>query len=84
MTDTAERPTAPPSGGSGLDSFFKLSERGTSVGTEIRAGATTFLVMAYIIFVNPNILGAAGFDAAAARLRLSSEARASASFPSAA
>jgi AGZA family xanthine/uracil permease-like MFS transporter len=65
MTDTAERPTAPPSGGSGLDSFFKLSERGTSVGTEIRAGATTFLVMAYIIFVNPNILGAAGFDAAA-------------------
>jgi AGZA family xanthine/uracil permease-like MFS transporter len=65
MTDTAERPKAPPSGGSGFDSFFKLSERGTSVGIEMRAGVTTFLVMAYIIFVNPNILGAAGFDAAA-------------------
>jgi adenine/guanine/hypoxanthine permease len=66
MTDTKERAPAPPSGGgSGLDSFFKLTERGTSVGTEIRAGFTTFLVMAYIIFVNPNILSAAGFDAAA-------------------
>ncbi|HET8739671.1 MAG TPA: NCS2 family permease [Acidimicrobiia bacterium] len=61
MTDTQERAPAPPSGGggSGLDSFFKLTERGTTVGTEIRAGLTTFLVMAYIIFVNPNILSAA-------------------------
>lgn len=66
MTDTQERAPAPPSGGgSGLDSYFKLTERGTSVGTEIRAGVTTFLVMAYIIFVNPSILSAAGFDAAA-------------------
>ncbi|HEX2765178.1 MAG TPA: NCS2 family permease [Candidatus Limnocylindria bacterium] len=40
----------------GLDSFFKLSERGTTVGTEVKAGITTFLVMAYIIFLNPNIL----------------------------
>jgi adenine/guanine/hypoxanthine permease len=63
MTDTQERPKAP-AGGSGLDSFFKLSERGTSVGTEVRAGFTTFLVMAYIIFVNPSILSAAGFDEA--------------------
>jgi AGZA family xanthine/uracil permease-like MFS transporter len=62
MTDTAKRSS---SGGSGLDSYFHLSERGTSVGTEVRAGATTFLVMAYIIFVNPNILGAAGLDPAA-------------------
>src|SRR5690606_7788031 len=60
MTDTQERPKAP-TGGGGLDSFFKLSERGTTVGTEIRAGVTTFLVMAYILFVNANILGAAGF-----------------------
>jgi AGZA family xanthine/uracil permease-like MFS transporter len=66
MTDTQERAPAPPSGGgSGLDSYFKLTERGTSVGTEIRAGLTTFLVMAYIIFVNPSILSAAGFDGAA-------------------
>lgn len=49
-------------GGSGLDSYFKLSERGSSVGTEVRAGVTTFLVMSYIIFVNPSILSAAGFD----------------------
>jgi adenine/guanine/hypoxanthine permease len=59
MADTAQRA---PSGGSGLDSFFKLSERGTSVATEVRAGVATFLVMAYIIFVNPSILGAAGLD----------------------
>ncbi len=62
MTDTAKRS---PSGGSGLDSYFHLSERGTSLGTEVRAGVTTFLVMAYIIFVNPSILGAAGLDPAA-------------------
>jgi len=65
MTETKERAPAPPSGGSGLDSFFKLTERGTSVGVEIRAGVTTFLVMAYIIFVNPSILGNAGLDPAA-------------------
>lgn len=65
MPDTQERAPAPPSGGSGLDSYFKLTERGTSVGTEIRAGVTTFLVMAYIIFVNPTILSAAGLDPAA-------------------
>jgi AGZA family xanthine/uracil permease-like MFS transporter len=68
MTDTVERPPASPSGGragGGLDEYFKLSERGTSVGTEIRAGVTTFLVMAYIIFVNPSILSATGLDAGA-------------------
>ena len=62
MADTAQRA---PAGRSGLDGFFKLSERGTSVATEIRAGVATFLVMAYIIFVNPSILGAAGLDPAA-------------------
>ena len=60
MADTAQRD--PERGLSGLDSFFKLSERGTNVATEIRAGLATFLVMAYIIFVNPSILGAAGLD----------------------
>lgn len=59
MSDTAQRA---PSGGSGLDSFFKLTERGTTVATEVRAGLATFLVMSYIIFVNPSILGAAGLD----------------------
>ena len=46
----------------GLDSYFKVSERGSSVGTEIRAGITTFLVMAYILFVNADILSATGLD----------------------
>ncbi len=50
---------------SGLDSYFKITERGSSVGTEIRAGITTFLVMAYIILVNPGILGVTGLDPAA-------------------
>lgn len=45
-----------------LESVFKLRERGTTVKTEVIAGATTFLTMAYIIFVNPNILSAAGMD----------------------
>jgi AGZA family xanthine/uracil permease-like MFS transporter len=62
MTDTVDRTKSSGSGGSGLDSYFKLTERGTSVGTEIKAGVTTFLVMAYIIFVNPGILSAAGLD----------------------
>jgi adenine/guanine/hypoxanthine permease len=65
MTDTADRTDSRTSGPSGLDSYFKLTERGTSVGTEVRAGLTTFLVMAYIIFVNPSILSAAGFDGGA-------------------
>ena len=46
----------------GIASYFKLAERGTSLGTEVRAGVTTFMVMAYIIFLNPQILSAAGLD----------------------
>ena len=42
---------------SGLDRFFKISERGSSVRTEIVAGVATWLTMAYILFVNPAILG---------------------------
>ena len=38
--------------------YFKFAERGTNIITESRAGLTTFMVMAYIIFVNPSILGA--------------------------
>jgi AGZA family xanthine/uracil permease-like MFS transporter len=43
-----------------LETFFKLKENGTDVRTELIAGLTTFLTMAYIIFVNPQILGTAG------------------------
>ena len=49
-----------------LERFFKLSEHGTSVRTEVIAGATTFVTMAYIIFVNPQLMAAAGMDASAA------------------
>ncbi|MFQ9490259.1 MAG: hypothetical protein ACLR0N_04280 [Bilophila wadsworthia] len=43
-----------------LERVFKLSEKGTTVKTEILAGLTTFVAMAYIIFVNPSILADAG------------------------
>jgi AGZA family xanthine/uracil permease-like MFS transporter len=50
-----------------IASFFKFAERGTSWATEIRAGVTTFMVMAYIIFLNPNIIaGPLGLDPVAA------------------
>ena len=45
-----------------LSSYFKLAENGTTVRTEILAGITTFLTMAYITFVNPAILSDAGMD----------------------
>ena len=45
-----------------VESYFKFAERGTTLGTEVRAGVTTFMVMAYIIFLNPGILAAAGLD----------------------
>ncbi|NMM64184.1 NCS2 family permease [Clostridium sp. P21] len=45
-----------------LNSFFKLSENNTNVKTEILAGITTFITMAYIIFVNPSILMQAGIN----------------------
>ncbi len=43
-----------------LERYFGLSQRGTDVRTEVTAGATTFLTMAYIAFVNPQILSDAG------------------------
>jgi AGZA family xanthine/uracil permease-like MFS transporter len=49
-----------------IANWFKFAERKTDLGTEVRAGLTTFLVMAYIIFVNPSILAAAGIDKNAA------------------
>ena len=45
---------------SNLDRFFKLSHRGSNLRTEVRAGLTTFLMMAYILLVNPQILSEAG------------------------
>ena len=45
-----------------LQSFFKLEEHGTDVKTEVLAGITTFMTMAYILAVNPGILSDAGMD----------------------
>ena len=42
---------------SGLDRFFHISERGSTVATEVRAGVVTFFAMAYIVLLNPLILG---------------------------
>jgi AGZA family xanthine/uracil permease-like MFS transporter len=47
---------------SALDRWFHLAEAGTTVRTEVVAGATTFVAMAYILFVQPTVLGAAGMD----------------------
>src|SRR5436853_183896 len=56
MSDTA-------SGSGGfLERQFRLRENGTDARTEFIAGATTFLTMVYIVFVNPQILGNAGMD----------------------
>ena len=45
-----------------FEKLFKLKEHNTDVKTEILAGVTTFMTMAYILAVNPNILSAAGMD----------------------
>ena len=45
-----------------LERFFRLKEMGTDIRTEVMAGLTTFMTMAYILIVNPNILSAAGMD----------------------
>ena len=54
-TDPSQKP-AP----AGLERLFQLAHHGTTVNTELLAGLTTFLTMAYIVFVNPSILGDAG------------------------
>jgi AGZA family xanthine/uracil permease-like MFS transporter len=55
MTWAPEKPST--MGSTSLDRFFHITERGSSVRTELIAGGATWLTMAYIIFVNPAILG---------------------------
>ena len=45
-----------------LENFFKLKENGTDIKTEVIAGLTIFMTMAYILAVNPGIMGATGMD----------------------
>ena len=59
--DVSRGDALPVGGGDGLlERVFKLREHGTDVRTEVLAGLTTFLTMAYIVFINPNILADAG------------------------
>ena len=60
--DLTGMPTTPPQAAATglLERLFKLREHGTTPRTEVIAGITTFLTMAYVIFVNPSILGDAG------------------------
>src|SRR5262245_914396 len=64
MTDTEQsvivRVPEAPGGGGTLERFFHIAERGSTVRIEILAGVTTWLTMAYILFVNPAILGLGG------------------------
>ena len=48
-----------------MERFFKLRDHGTTVVTEFIAGITTFLAMAYIVFVNPSILSQTGMPSQA-------------------
>lgn len=48
-----------------MEKLFKLKEHNTTVKTEVMAGITTFLTMAYILAVNPNLLSASGMDSGA-------------------
>jgi adenine/guanine/hypoxanthine permease len=57
-SDRTARAAPEGAGRGGLDGFFKLTERGTTVGTELKAGLATFMVMSYILVVNPSILSA--------------------------
>jgi len=64
MAKRTQKAAAKPVSGfeTALDNYFGLTKNGTNIRTETIAGLTTFLTMVYIIFVNPQILGAAGMD----------------------
>ncbi|MFG2549062.1 NCS2 family permease [Streptomyces sp. NPDC048581] len=55
----ADRPSATPPGVNSVDRFFKISDRGSTFAREIRGGLATFFTMAYILVLNPIILGSA-------------------------
>jgi len=61
MAETSAQQT-----GSAVDRFFKISERGSTTGREIRGGIVTFVAMAYIVVLNPLIIGSFSPDDAAA------------------
>ncbi|GGM95302.1 MFS transporter [Lentzea pudingi] len=64
MTQLRSRPTT-----SSFDQFFRITERGSSLGREVRGGITTFVAMSYIVLLNPLILGASA-DITGAKLTI--------------
>ncbi|HEV7898471.1 MAG TPA: NCS2 family permease [Planosporangium sp.] len=69
------QPTSPPR--NGFDRFFEISKRGSTIGREVRGGLATFFTMAYIVVLNPLILGSA-MDADGRKLPLRALAAATA------
>lgn len=59
---TSADPTPRTTPTSGLDRFFEISRRGSTIGTEIRGGIVTFVTMAYIVILNPLILSTPDVD----------------------
>jgi AGZA family xanthine/uracil permease-like MFS transporter len=57
MSTTSTGAPAPAAPRNAVDRFFKISERGSTIGTEIRGGLVTFFAMSYIIVLNPLIIG---------------------------
>ena len=57
LPPVSQKTTPPAARTTGLDRYFKISQRGSTVGREVRGGVVTFLTMAYIIVLNPLILG---------------------------
>ncbi len=64
MTQLRSRPKSPT-----FDQFFRITERGSTFGREVRGGITTFVAMSYIVLLNPLILGASA-DITGARLTI--------------
>jgi AGZA family xanthine/uracil permease-like MFS transporter len=59
VVDAARPTSAPPPPGNAIDRWFRITERGSSPGREVRGGVATFFTMAYILVLNPIILGSA-------------------------
>jgi AGZA family xanthine/uracil permease-like MFS transporter len=65
MATVRAEDSTPTGSGSGLERHFQIHQRGSTVGREVLGGLVTFLTMAYIVFVNPAILSAAGLPVGA-------------------
>ena len=59
---TPESPQSSPEPASGLDRFFEITRRGSTIGAEVRGGIVTFVTMAYIVILNPIILSTPDVD----------------------